>query len=130
MLNTLLKKGIKARVALGDLSAVTSKGKHALSAGSIILPTGLQTVDNFTEILAQAQTEFNIPIIGIQSGLTPSGVDLGSRKLAPVTLPKVLLIGGKGTSQYEVGETWYYLDQHVGIAPTVIDIDRLTRIDF
>jgi len=130
MLNTLLEKGIKARVALGDLSAVTSKGKHALAAGSIILPAGLQTVDNFTEILSQVQTEFNIPIIGIQSGLTPSGIDLGSRKLAPVTLPKVLLIGGKGTSQYEVGETWYYLDQHVGIAPTVIDVDRLARIDF
>ncbi len=47
----------------------------------------------------------------------------------PLKTPKVLLLGGKGTSQYEVGEVWYYLDRYLDIAATLVDLDRLERID-
>ncbi|SFD21770.1 M14 metallopeptidase family protein [Pseudoalteromonas denitrificans] len=130
MLNRLLKKGIKARVALKDLTAETDQGRFDFSSGTIILPAGLQTIDNWINIVDEIRTEFAIPILGITSGLTSKGIDLGSRQLAPVSLPKVLLIGGEGTSQYEVGEIWYYLDKFVGIAPTVVDIAKLGKINF
>ncbi|MFP3830803.1 hypothetical protein, partial [Pseudomonas sp. SIMBA_021] len=63
------------------------------------------------------------------TGLTSKGADLGSRSMAVVKAPKVLLIGGQGTSQYEVGEVWYYLDRFVGVAPTIVEMTRLSSLE-
>jgi hypothetical protein len=57
------------------------------------------------------------------------GIDIGSRNIVPVNEPKVLILAGRGTSQYEVGEVWYYLDRHLDIAATLVDIYRLKSID-
>ena len=35
----------------------------------------------------------------------------------------------EGTSQYEVGEVWYYLDRFVGVAPTIVEMQRLGRLE-
>ena len=45
-----------------------------------------------------------------------------------ITLPKVLLVGGRGTSQYELGEVWHYLDQHVDMPVSITDLDQLGKL--
>ncbi len=130
MLNSLLQQGIKARVALNALTARTANNtEEDFAAGSIIIPAGLQTNSNWLAQLNQAQNEFGIAIRPITSGLTSKGADLGSRTMAVVTAPKVLLLGGKGVSQYEAGEVWYYLDRFVGVAPTIVELARLDAIE-
>ncbi|TGE81017.1 peptidase M14 [Pseudoalteromonas sp. KS88] len=129
MLSTLLSQGVKARVALNPLSAKSVSSSVDFSAGSIIVPAGIQDQDNWVELLNAAQNEFGIEITPITSGLTSKGADLGSRSLAVVKAPKVLLVGGRGTSQYEVGEVWYYLDRFVGVAPTIVEMQRLGRLE-
>ena len=129
MLNTLLKQGIKARVALSALTAKSSAGDINFEPGSIIIPAGLQTQQNWISLLNSAQSEFGIAIKPITTGLTSKGADLGSRSMAVVKAPKVLLIGGQGTSQYEVGEVWYYLDRFVGVAPTIVEMTRLSSLE-
>ena len=47
----------------------------------------------------------------------------------PVSIPKVLMIGGKGASQYEAGEMLYYIDSMLEIPVTVIEMQRLAAID-
>lgn len=49
--------------------------------------------------------------------------------MAVLSAPKVLLLGGKGVSQYEAGEVWYYLDRFVGVAPTIVELERLGSIE-
>lgn len=129
MLNSLLKQGVKARVALKPLTAKTTTKNQDFAAGSIIVPAGIQTNDDWVKILNQAQTEFGIAITPITTGLTAKGADLGSRSLAVLKEPKVLLVGGEGTSQYEVGEVWYYLDRFVGVAPTIVELERLGELE-
>ena len=129
MLNSLLEQGVKARVALSSLTAKTPSGEIAFEPGSILVPAGLQTDSNWVSYLNQAQNEFGIEITPISSGLTVKGADLGSRAMAVVKAPKVLLVGGQGTSQYELGEVWYYLDRFVGTAPSIIEMERLGNID-
>ncbi len=129
MLNFLLSKGIKARVALDNLVASTIQGSVEFQPGSIVIPAGIQTSNSWLVDLQQIQSQFSIPVYSIVSGLTTQGIDLGSRKLGPVELPKVLLLGGKGTSQYEVGEVWHYLDQFVGIAPSLVDMSEVAKLD-
>jgi hypothetical protein len=38
-----------------------------------------------------------------------------------------LLVGGQGTSQYELGEVWHYLDQHVDMPVSITDLEQLGK---
>jgi len=130
MLKSLLQQGVKARVALNSLTAKSVNSEEVnFAAGSIIIPAGLQTNSDWITQLNQAQNEFGIAIKPITSGLTSKGADLGSRSMAVLSAPKVLLLGGKGVSQYEAGEVWYYLDRFVGVAPTIVELERLGSIE-
>lgn len=128
MLNFLLKKGVKARVALSEFTADTTDGKQQFQSGSIIIPAVLQTEQKWLEALNQAKKKFDIEVLGIHSGLTAQGIDLGSRFMRPLKAPRVLLVGGEGVSQYEVGEVWYHLDKHLDVAPTLVEQRRLSKI--
>lgn len=138
LLQSLLDKGIQARVAGSEFTAMTSSGEVKFARGSVIIPNALTQPNNVATIVSNNANKFNIRAYNIQSGLTSSGSDLGSRSLAPVTSPKVLLIGGIGTSSYEVGEIWHYLDTRVGLPVTIWDmrdlnnrdVDRYTHIFF
>ena len=99
------------------------------SKGAIVIPAALEQPANLTQILAMKAKTLNIDIYNVVSGLTSKGIDLGSRRFAPVTLPKVLLIGGKGTSQYEVGEIWHYFDTRLGLPATLLDLSDLNGRD-
>lgn len=129
LLNALLQQGIDVRVALKGFKAKTAFGEKNFNAGSIVVASGVQKQSDIVAIMQRAQTEYGLQIHAIQSGLTSEGVDLGSRQLSPIKAPKVLLVGGSGSSQYEVGEVWYHLDTQLGIAPTIIEQDRLHRVD-
>ncbi|MCF6438391.1 M14 family metallopeptidase [Pseudoalteromonas luteoviolacea] len=127
--NLLLKEGIVIRGALKSFSAQTSQGEHTFDAGSVVIPTGLQTVQNWRNTVYTLADSLGIQLFSIRTGLTAQGIDLGSRFMAPLKQPKVLLVGGKGTSQYEVGEVWYHLDRHLSIAPTIIEQARIGQLD-
>ncbi|MEO2281328.1 M14 metallopeptidase family protein [Pseudoalteromonas pernae] len=129
LLTKLLQQGVEARVALSGFTANSDSEQRDLAPGTIVIPAGIQKRDDWLAVLNSVSAEFAIDVFGINSGLTSKGVDLGSRQLAPVTLPKVLLVGGEPASQYEVGELWYYLDRHVGLAPSIIEADNLNRVD-
>ncbi|MBQ4850472.1 M14 metallopeptidase family protein [Pseudoalteromonas sp. MMG012] len=129
MLNFLLKNKIEARVAMKAFNAITTSGEHAFASGSIVIPSGLQQNKRWLALLNMAQTKFSVKIHPITTGLTSKGIDLGSRNMSALTRPKVLLVGGEGTSQYEVGEVWYHLDKHLGIAPTLVEQDRIAQVN-
>ena len=78
-----------------------------------------------TDLAAQSQ----IPLNALDTGLTAKGIDIGSSSFRPVSAPKVLLVGGKGVSQYEAGEMLYYLDSLLEIPVTVVEMQRLSAID-
>ncbi|KZN68888.1 M14 family zinc carboxypeptidase [Pseudoalteromonas luteoviolacea] len=127
LLNQLLSAGIEARVALQSFSARTNQSEQTFSPGTVVIPAGVQSNASWQAILSETLASYAIEVFAIRSGLTAQGIDLGSRLMVPLKQPKVLLVGGEGTSQYEVGEMWYHLDRHLGIAPTIIEQRRLAR---
>ncbi|OZB05472.1 MAG: peptidase M14, partial [Idiomarina sp. 34-48-12] len=74
-------------------------------------------------------TDNQVKVHAITSGLTPRGMDLGSRNLSPVKPVNVMMVVGTDANMYEAGEAWYYLDRHVGIPVSMVDTDRLNRSD-
>ncbi|WP_372767497.1 M14 metallopeptidase family protein [Pseudoalteromonas sp.] len=129
LLSQLQQNGIVARGAIKPFTASTTNGEHAFAAGTIIIAKGLQQDENWFNKLQKLVSNSTVKVHQITSGLTTQGIDIGSRNIVPLKAPKVLLVGGQGTSQYEVGEVWYYLDRYLDIAATLVDLERLSRID-
>lgn len=125
LLNKLLSQGIKVRVA----NKVFSDNNHSFAAGSLMIPAGIQTKKAWREIIAQASSETGVPLFSLKTGLSVAGIDLGSRSFINLKPIKVLLVGGKGISQYEAGEMLFYLDEMLNIPVTVVEHTRLTSID-
>ncbi|MGB2739818.1 MAG: M14 family zinc carboxypeptidase [Cognaticolwellia sp.] len=129
LLNKIAQADIKTKVATKTFSATVNGAEKMFDAGSIIIPAGNQTVESWREILIALATENNITLNALATGLTSKGIDLGSSSFRPITTPKVLMVGGKGVSQYEAGEVLYYLDNLLEIPVTVIEMPRLASID-
>jgi len=133
LLNQLLNEGIQAKVATKPFtSRLKSHGKvidKSFSRGSIIIPAGIQTKKNWRDIVAKSSQEVDIPLSRLHTGLTVKGIDIGSgsfRLLKPVN---VLMVGGKGVSQYESGELLFYLDDTLSIPVSIVEQQRLSKID-
>jgi hypothetical protein len=133
LLNELLNKGIKAKVATKPFSSKLKNNGNMeskdFSTGTIIIPAGIQTQKNWRDIVIKTSQKIDIPISSLHTGLTMKGIDIGSgsfRLLEPI---KVLMIGGKGVSQYESAEILFYLDDTLSIPVTVVEQERLSRID-
>ncbi|MFH5886108.1 M14 family metallopeptidase [Halalkalibaculum sp. DA3122] len=125
------EKGVRAKVAAKPFTAVTSTGVHQFGYGSIIVPVGPQEVDSQTiyEWARMAAEQDGIDIYAVDTGLTPSGIDLGSGSFEDIDKPSVALIAGEGTSAYEVGEAWHLLDLRYGMPATLLTKDRLGQTD-
>ncbi|WP_203565391.1 M14 family metallopeptidase [Alteromonas profundi] len=125
LLQALLEAGVKARSSESGFTAQTANGsRKAFPPGSIIIPAGpsrMGQAQNLAHLVQENAQHLGIQVHAITSGLTPSGNDLGSRSIAPITPPNVLLVGGKGTSEYEVGEMWHYFDTRVGLPTTIVE---------
>ena len=128
LLNRLLTAGVKVQIAGDALVAQTSQGSISFGAGSVIIPAAFKQPANLTAILKQQSQDLPISISSISSGLTRQGIDLGSRKMLNLSTPKVLLVGGKGTSQYEAGEVWHHFDKELEMPLTIVDLDSLATL--
>mgnify|MGYP003624337406 CR=1 FL=1 len=129
LLHKITNAKLKAKVATKTFSAVVDGVVKTFEQGSIIVPAGNQTVDNWQRVLKNFAATSQIPLLALETGLTVKGIDMGSSSFRPVITPKVLMIGGKGVSQYEAGEVLYYLDNLLEIPVTVVEMQRLAAVN-
>jgi hypothetical protein len=129
LLNKITNAEIKAKVATKAFSATVNGVVKTFNQGTIIVPAGIQTQENWRIILTDFAAKNQIPLNALETGLTAKGIDIGSSSFSPVIAPKVLLVGGQGVSQYEAGEMLYYLDNLLEIPVTVIEMQRLAAIN-
>ena len=130
LLNKLLNKKIKAKVATGGFSSEVLSKNRLFASGTIIIPAAIQSEPDWRKTLAELAMGTNIELITINSGLTTQGIDFGSNSFKLLALPKILLLGGEGISQYEAGEIRFYLDETLKIPLSIIEHSRLNNVDF
>jgi hypothetical protein len=130
-LQQLLKAGVKVRQADQPFTARTANGDQSFTMGAVVITRANQQMDWSTvqQHLATVANNNQVSVHAITSGLTPIGIDLGSRDLRPVEPISVMLLVGQDADMYEAGEAWYYLDRHVGVALSLVDTDRFSRSD-
>ena len=131
LLQRLLDSGVKVRTSMKPFSAQTENNLQAFSPGTLVIQAGIQQNDAIAGILdtLDEAAQSGLKIYALSSTLTSVGPDLGSNQFPMVKPVKPLIIGGKGTSSYGAGEAWHLLDQRLGLAATVIELNRLAGLD-
>ncbi|MCB0706749.1 MAG: zinc carboxypeptidase [Saprospiraceae bacterium] len=126
-LNQLLESGLRVKVATEPFQTTA----RSFDRGTLMIQVANQGMD--PEVLyayiQQISRENNIRFYDADTGLTPVGIDFGSNQFETLRLPSVLLIGGSSSSAYEVGELWYLLEERFGIPASIVEADRIHRID-
>ncbi|MFK7971296.1 MAG: M14 metallopeptidase family protein [Bacteroidia bacterium] len=121
---SLLQAGLRCKVA--TLPFTNAAGRK-FPAGTIFIPSQNQKRDPeaiLTMIRGYSQ-RLQLEIISVENGLSPQGIDLGSRDMKSLRLPNVAILIGDGISSYEAGSLWYYVDRRLGIPATLLDLNKL-----
>ena len=125
----LQKSGIITKVATKPFLGKTASGERQFNYGAIIVPTQNQPksgTDLFA-ILQQAAALGRVEIHGLKTGLTPVGIDLGSRNMEALKMPKVMLLVGEGVTSYDAGEIWHLLDTRYAMPVTKVDVNQIKK---
>jgi len=127
LLQALLDEELRPRVASLPFRGATAAGAQSFSAGTVTFtPRSEEERTRFLRSLGRAP---GVVVVGLNTGLTPDGPDLGSREMKVVRPVRVALLVGAGADSSEAGEIWHLLDQRVGMPVTQIDLDSVGRMD-
>jgi hypothetical protein len=124
--------GIITRVATEKFYYDDGVLQKEFSYGTILVHVTGQKMrkEDLRTFLSSVAKECGIIIYGIKTGLTPSGIDLGSNALAVLQKPSVLMFAGNGISSGDAGEIWHMFDTRFGIPLTMVSPERSDNIDF
>ena len=132
LLSHLLQNGVHARLAAEEMTISTPNGEETFSHGSVIVTRAYQTRpwSEVQSVLAEHADNNRVRVHTLTSGLTPTtGMDIGSRSIDPASMPAVMIVIGDGVNLQEAGEAWYFLDRDVNLPVTLIETQRLDRVD-
>ena len=127
----LQKAGIQTKVATRQFRTRTAEGIRTFDYGTILIPAGIQKADTKTvhNLMQNLAREDGLDVFAINTGLSNSGMDLGSPSFAALKIPRIALIIGDSTSAYNAGEVWHLLDQRYDIDVSLIDTRRVRSTD-
>ena len=130
LLYALHEAGAQIKVAKRPLTARVAQGEVNFGYGTLFVSAALgQSIPATAISLLKEAADDGLPVYSVISSLTPSGIDLGSRDFALIKKPNVLMVTGAGTSQYATGELWHLLDTRVKMPITMVDTERLSRVE-
>jgi len=123
----LLQKDITVKVAMRSFKI----GDKTYGHGTLLVPVEGQKIakELLYEAIKTAGKSAGVSFVGITTGFSQVGIDLGSNNFQKVTKPEALIVTGQGTASYEAGEVWYWLDTHVGMPISKVDLSVMARLN-
>ena len=127
----LQNMGVRTQAAFQTFQTVVSTGVKEFNYGTVLIPLGIQDVDDadIYRALQEISREDGVDVYSLRTGLSTSGVDLGSPNINSLETPSMAILAGEGVSNLEVGEIWHLLDQRYKMPITVLEKDRVSRTD-
>ncbi len=125
-LNSILEKGLRAKVAMREFSLNSDKYDY----GTIMIPVQNQKLnkEELHKFLSEVAINSHVRITAINTGMT-SGINLGSGEFEALNPQKIAIIVGEGITSYDAGEIWHLFDQRYDIKLTKLDIKNLSRAE-
>ena len=113
----------------------TGGTEKTFDRGTIIIPVAQRdaastvTAEQVRELIDRVVAEDHVIVHGTDTGLTPSGGDLGGPTSPVLVKPEIALLSGPGTRAYEVGETWHLLNERFGMPVSLVDANGFAGLD-
>ena len=131
----ILDAGIRPRLARKPFALAAGGTEQTFDRGTIIIPVAQRdaastvTPEQVRAVIDRIVAEDHVVVYCADTGLTPSGGDLGGPTSPVLVKPKIALLSGPGTRAYEVGETWHLLNERFGIPVSLVDADGFADLD-
>jgi len=126
---TLLSNEVNVKAVVKPFQVTINGLVREFAAGSLMISFSDQTIPIEDVIPVVKQVGERITVESVQTGMSVSGPDLGSRSFRTMEMPQVLMVVGEGISSTEAGEKWFILDSNVGMPMTKVDILDFGRVD-
>jgi hypothetical protein len=130
-LNALQEAGIQAKVAQKPFSLPIGTNTKKFKEGSIFIALANQKLNDekiFTTLKTIAE-QYEVNIVGTNTGLAVEGVDIGSAAFNNITKPTIAMLVGNGVNPTDAGEVWHLLDQRMNMPATHLEIANFNRIE-
>ncbi len=122
----LLRKGYFLKYASEPFTAVVEGKPKEFGYGTVQIFARGKDPKSLLDSLAARD---GVIFYAQNTGLTPSGINLGSEKFKVMSLPTALMITGEGVDANDAGEVWHLLDQRVDFPLVLADVNRIGSID-
>lgn len=130
-LHHIQSAGVHVEVTAQTFTSNTDQGAKEFIAGSLVIPTAFQKLspEELRKALKEAADLAGQNVFASTTGFSLKGIDLGSGSISAIQKPKILMLVGQGTSQYEAGEIWHLMDTKVGMPITKVDLGLFGRVN-
>ncbi|MFW6310288.1 MAG: zinc carboxypeptidase, partial [Prolixibacteraceae bacterium] len=127
----LQKEGIVTKVATEKFSFTVNGHTEDFSYGTVLISVSSQTVnqEQLLSTIKSVAKETGIDVYGLQTGLSPRGIDLGSDKFERIGKPQILMLIGDGVSSRDAGEIWHLFDERYSIPLTMTESTNLKNVN-
>ncbi len=131
MLQQLLNSGVRVKFASSPFSINVGQQHIEFATGTLQIALGQQplSTDELNRLILSLAKQYEVDFYSLNTGLSSSGIDLGSTDFHPIKPIKPLVLTGYGTRASEVGELWYFMDQQLEAPLTQVDISRLSKVE-
>jgi hypothetical protein len=102
---------------------------RSFSYGTLLVHVNRQKIsaDSLYQILSAGSKKYGVDIYDVKSGMSSSGIDLGSNNIRTLEKPKALMFIDDGVSSSEAGEVWHLLDTRVDMPITKLKVSMFNR---
>ena len=122
----LMDAGFILKYAMEPFTSIVEGKEKEFSYGTIQIQSGDK---NPTSLLKKLAERDGTIFYAQSTGLTTSGINMGSEKFRRMQKPQALMIVGDGVDYNDAGEVWHLLDQRVSFPLSFADISQVNRID-
>lgn len=127
----LQQSDISVRVLKKSAVVEVDGTRRSLNPGTLIVPLHQLRVEPRVvhEAVAKIVEADGATVIGVSTGVTLSGPDLGSPSAAPLEIPRIALLTGDGVRSNQIGEAWFWLNERIGVPASLLDEGRVGKTD-
>jgi hypothetical protein len=121
----MLNRNMLVKVATKPSTFNVNGQPMAFTYGSLLIPVAIQpgNSEQLYKALQDIAAASGISIYALGTGQAESGIDMGSSSFELVKKPRVLIVGGRGSSNTEIGEIWHLFDQRYQIPVTIAEME-------
>ncbi|MFB3132673.1 MAG: M14 family metallopeptidase, partial [Rhodothermales bacterium] len=127
----LQEAGIRPVVLHEPFTALVNGQERAFPRGTVLIAVDQRDADAGAvhELVRYVVEVDHVKIYAVDTGLTPTGPDLGSPSGDVLEKPVIALLTGSGASSSSAGEVWHLLSERFEVPVSLIDTDDVGSAD-